>query len=49
MNKREQELEILKQRCDLLIQTVHEMNEMIHALRDENQHLTKVIEGLKNE
>ena len=42
----EQELEDLKEKYDLLIQTVHEMNDKIHELRKENQELKNVIEGL---
>ena len=46
MSNREQELEDLKTRYDLLIHTVHEMNDLIHELRDENQELREIIEDL---
>jgi len=46
VNNREQELKDLTTRCDILIHTVHEMNELIHELRDENQELRKIIEDL---
>ncbi len=48
MSRREQELEILKERYDILIQTVHDMNELIHELRDENRELKELIEGLQD-
>jgi len=44
----EQKLKDLKQKYELLIQTVHDMNELIHELRKENQDLKKSIEGYKN-
>ena len=43
-----EELEILKERYDILIQTVHDMNELIHELREENCELKKIIEELQN-
>lgn len=46
MKSREQELEDLKTRYNLLIRTVHEMNDLIHELRDENQELREIIEDL---
>ena len=48
MSQHEQELEDLKLRCDLLIRTVHEMNDLIHELRDENCELKETIEELHN-
>jgi FtsZ-binding cell division protein ZapB len=44
MSNREQELKDLKERYDLLIQTVHDMNDLIHELRDENRTLKQIIE-----
>tara|TARA_R110000824_G_scaffold223032_3_gene410785 strand:+ start:886 stop:1035 length:150 start_codon:yes stop_codon:yes gene_type:complete len=44
----EQLLRDLKQRYDLLIQTVHDMNDLIHELRDENQELKQIIGDLQN-
>ena len=44
MSKREQELKDLKQRYDILIQTVHDMNDLIHELREENHELKKILE-----
>ena len=49
MKKCEQVLEDLKQKHNLLIQTVHEMNELIHEMRKENQSLKKIVEERKNE
>ena len=49
MKKCEQVLEDLKQKYNLLIQTVHEMNELIHEMRKENQSLKKIVEEHKNE
>ena len=43
MKTREQELKDLKERYDLLIQAVHNMNELIHELRDENRTLKQII------
>tara|TARA_R110000824_G_scaffold380000_1_gene572219 strand:+ start:3854 stop:4003 length:150 start_codon:yes stop_codon:yes gene_type:complete len=40
---REQELEDLKEKYDLLIRTVHDMNDLIHELRDENKSLKEII------
>ena len=48
MSKREQELKDLKERYDILIQTVHDMNDLIHELREENQELKQILEGLEN-
>ncbi len=48
MSQCEQELEDLKLRCDLLIRTVHEMNDLIHELRDENCELKKTIKELQS-
>ena len=45
----EQLLKDLKQKYDLLIQTVHDMNDLIHELRDENQELKQTIRDLQNE
>lgn len=45
----QQELKDLKTRYDLLIRTVHEMNDLVHNLRDENRQLKKTIEDLQNE
>ena len=45
----EQLLKDLKQKYDLLIQTVHDMNDLIHELRDENQELKQIIGDLQNE
>lgn len=44
----EQELENLKEKYDILIQTVHDMNDLIHELREENQELKKMLEELEN-
>ena len=44
----EQELEDLKEKYDILIQTVHDMNDLIHELREENQELKKILEELEN-
>jgi len=49
MKTRDQLLEELRIKYDILIQAVHEMNEMIHQLRDENEQLKKIIEELDNE
>ena len=49
MNHYEQELKDLKSRCDLLIRTVHEMNDLVHDLREENRQLKETIEDLQNE
>jgi len=43
----EQQLTELKESYDLLIQTVHDMNDLIHELRDENQELKELIEELQ--
>jgi FtsZ-binding cell division protein ZapB len=43
MSTREQELKDLKERYDLLILAVHDMNDLIHELRDENKTLKEVI------
>tara|TARA_R100001082_G_C4276676_1_gene122072 strand:+ start:276 stop:431 length:156 start_codon:yes stop_codon:yes gene_type:complete len=48
MNLSEQELENLKQKYDILIQTVHDMNDLIHELREENRELTQIIEELED-
>jgi len=44
MSTREQELRDLKEKYDLLILTVHDMNDLIHELRDENRTLKQIIE-----
>ena len=49
MKTHEQELKDLKNRYDLLVQAVHEMNELIHELGSENQQLREIIEELSNE
>ena len=49
MNDRARPVKDLKEKYDLLIQTVHDMNDLIHELRDENKRLTKILEGLHNE
>jgi|TARA_R100000030_G_C3158272_1_gene100032 FtsZ-binding cell division protein ZapB len=43
MSDREQELKDLRERYDILIQTVHDMNDLIHELRDENRTLKEII------
>ena len=48
MNPYEQELKNLKEKYDLLIQAVHDMNDLIHELRDENRELKNIIESLEN-
>ncbi len=48
MSKREQELKDLKERYDILIQTVHDMNDLIHELRDENRTLKEIIKVFQN-
>lgn len=48
MSNREQELEDLKEKYDLLIQAVHKMNDLIHQLRDENKTLKEIIEVFQN-
>ena len=48
MSDREQQLKDLKEKYDLLIQTVLDMNELIHELREENQELKQILEGLEN-
>ena len=49
MNKHEQQLEDLKLKYDILIRAVHEMNDLIHELRDKNKKLTRIVEGTHNE
>jgi hypothetical protein len=44
MSTREQQLKDLKEKYDLLILTVHDMNDLIHELRDENRTLKQIIE-----
>ena len=44
----EQELEDLKEKYDILIQTVHDMNDLIHELRDENRTLKEIIKVFQN-
>ena len=39
----EQKLKDLREKYDLLIQTVHEMNDKIHELHDENKSLKEII------
>ena len=48
MSKREQELKDLKERYDILIQAVHDMNDLIHELRDENRTLKEIIKVFQN-
>lgn len=48
MSKREQQLKDLKERYDLLIQAAHDMNDLIHELREENQELKEIIEEMQN-
>tara|TARA_R100000152_G_C6782149_1_gene218616 strand:+ start:10846 stop:11001 length:156 start_codon:yes stop_codon:yes gene_type:complete len=48
MSHREQELEDLKERYDILILTVHDMNDLIHELREENQELKRILEEIEN-
>ena len=48
MSDREQQLEDLKERYDILIQAVHDMNELIHELREENQELRQIIEDIQD-
>ena len=48
MNNDEQQLKDLKERYDLLIRAVHEMNDLIGDLRDENEELKKIIEEFEN-
>ena len=48
MSLSEQELRDLKEKYDILIRTVHDMNDLIHELREENQELIKIIEALQN-
>ena len=48
MSDREQELKDLKERYDILIQTVHDMNDLIHELRDENRTLKEIIKVFQN-
>ena len=43
MSDRERELKDLRERYDILIQTVHDMNDLIHELRDENRTLKEII------
>ena len=49
MKKREPQLEELITRYDLLIRTVHEMNNLIHELREENQQLKDILEEVQDE
>jgi len=49
MKIHEQELKDLKEKYDLLVQTVHEMNDLLHEFREENQQFKKIIEELQNE
>tara|TARA_R100000008_G_C3492685_1_gene119537 strand:+ start:50 stop:199 length:150 start_codon:yes stop_codon:yes gene_type:complete len=49
VKEREQQHKDLEERYELLVQAVHDMNELIHELRDENRFLKKQIEVLKNE
>ncbi len=44
----EQELEDLRQKNEILTQTVHDMYELIVDMREENRALKKTIEDLKN-
>ena len=48
MSDREQELKDLRERYDILIQTVHDMNDLIHELRDENRTLKEIIKVFQN-
>jgi hypothetical protein len=45
----EQELKDLKQKYNLLVQTVHDMHELILEMRYENQQLIKTIEEIEND
>ena len=49
MKKREPQLEESKTRYDLLIRAVHEMNDLIHELREENQQLKDILEEVQDE
>jgi len=49
MRTREQQLKDLETRYKLLIQAVHDMNDLIHKLQKENRELKKTIEELQNE
>ena len=49
MKFHEQELEDLKEKYDLLVQTVHDMNDLLQELREENQQFIEIIEELQNE
>ena len=44
MKTHEQELKDLKEKYNLLVQTVHDMNDLLHKLREENQQFKKIIE-----
>jgi len=45
----EQQLKDLKEKYDLLLITVHNMNDLIHELRDENKALKEVIKVFQDE
>jgi uncharacterized coiled-coil DUF342 family protein len=44
----EQELKDLREKYDLLIRAVHEMNDKIYELRDENKFLKEIIKVVHN-
>ena len=48
MKDNEQHLKDLKERYDILIKAAHDMNDLIHELREENQELKEIIEELQN-
>ena len=48
MKTSEQELKDLKEKYDLLIQAVHNMNDLLHELRDENKSLKEIIKVCRN-
>mgnify|MGYP003634145478 FL=1 len=48
MTTSEQELKDLKEKYDLLIQAVHNMNDLLHELRDENKSLKEIIKVYRN-
>ena len=45
----EQQLKDLKEKYDLLLTTVHNMNDLIHELRDENKTLKEIIKVFQDE
>ena len=48
MSDCEQQLKDLKERYDLLILAVHNMNDLIHELRDESKTLKEIIKVFQN-